>query len=147
MAQSLGFEHLTLLAGDYPMDYSANPHGQVSLNVTAQDIVIGGTFTIGRRSLNCRRFGICRVEEIKIEFELGSDSRTIPGGITWHNGHLEVNFLAEPPDKTNVLTIDEDIVLDTVMAQSMGFDLLTVPAGESPMDYSVNPHGQVSLDV
>src|SRR5436190_14964 len=74
MAQSLGYEHLTLHAGYYPVDYSDNPHGHVRPNVTAQGIVIGGTFTIGRRSRNCRGFGICRVEEIKIEFELDRKS-------------------------------------------------------------------------
>jgi hypothetical protein len=147
LAQALGHQHVTVHAGSYPVDYSVNPHGQVSPDVTPAGIVIGGTFTIGRNRYNCARFGICTVEEIKIEFDLLSGSRTIPGGMTWTNGRLVVNFLAEPPDKTNVLVIDDDIQLNTVLAQSLGYQHLTLHAGEYPVDYSVNPHGQVSPDV
>ena len=146
-AQALGHQQVTVHAGTYPVDYTVNPHGQVSPDVTVQGFVIGGTFTIGRNRYSCRRFGICTVDEITIDFDLSSDSRTIPGGMTWVNGGLVLNFLAEPPDKTNVLVIDDDIELNPVLAQALGQEHVTIRAGQYPMDYSVNPHGQFSPDI
>src|SRR5258705_543814 len=65
----------------------------------------------------------------------------------WVNGRLLLNFLAEAPDKTNLLTIEKDIVLDSATSRALGYEQVTVRAGEYPVDYTVNPHGQVSPDV
>ena len=60
---------------------------------------------------------------------------------------MQLNFLSEAPDKTNLLTIEKDIVLDSATSRALGYEEVTVRAGVYPVDYSVNPHGQVSPDV
>ena len=142
-ARSLGYEQVTLRAGDYPVDYSVNPHGQVSVNATSQGIVIG--VLIARAKYNCEsHFGACLV--IRLEDAAASASaRTIPAGATWVNGRLQLDFLAEPPDKTNVFTIDQDIVLDSATAQTLGYEHVPIHAGDYPVDYSANPFGQVTV--
>jgi hypothetical protein len=138
-ARALGYEHLTVRAGQYPVDYTVNPHGIVSPDVMAHGIII--TVDIGRKLYDCTRFGICSVT-----IEALASDRAIPASAAWVNGRLQLNFLAEPPDKIRVLTIDEDIVLDSATARALGYEQLTVQAGQYPMDYTVNPHGQVSLE-
>ena len=57
-----------------------------------------------------------------------------------------LNFLSDPPDKTNVLTLDQDIVLDSATSRLLGYEHVSLRAGQYPVDYSQNPHGQVSPD-
>jgi hypothetical protein len=121
------------------VDYSVNPNGQVSPDVTAQGIVI--TIETGRKSLGCTGFGIC---SITID-PLASD-RAVPTAASWVNGRLQLNFLSEPPDKTNVLILDEDIVLDSATSRALGYEQITVRAGQYPVDYSHSPNGEVISD-
>lgn len=138
-ARALGYEHVTLRAGQYPVDYSRNPYGQVSPDVSARGIII--TIYIGLR--NCKPgFGIC---DVTIEFP--ATDRAVPAAATWENGRLQLNFLAEPADKTNVLVLEEDVVLNTATSRVLGYEQVTLRAGQYPVDYSVNPYGQVSPDV
>ena len=65
----------------------------------------------------------------------------------WVSGRLQLNFLSDPPDKTNLLTIEKDIVLDSATARALGYEQVTVHAGQYPVDYAVNPNGQVSPEV
>ena len=137
-ARALGYEQVTVRAGQYPVDYSVNPHGQVSPDVTALGIVI---------TIDCRRhctggFGFC-----SITIDASASARAVPTAATWGNGRLQLSFLAEPPDKTNVLILDDDIVLDSATSRALGYEQVTVRAGQYPVDFSVNPHGQVSPDV
>src|SRR5205085_2633114 len=48
---------------------------------------------------------------------------------------------------TNLLTIEKDIVLDNATSRALGYEQVSVRAGTYPVDYSVNPNGQVSPDV
>jgi hypothetical protein len=147
LAQSLGYQHVTIRAGDYAVGYGTNSHGTFSPDTSAADVTIGITLSIGRNRYHCLKFGICTLDEVKIDIDLSSDSRIVPGGLTWVNGGLVISCLAEPPDKTNVLTIDDDIVLSPALAQSLGLPHATLHAGEYPVDYSANPHGQFSPNI
>src|SRR5205085_558957 len=138
-SRALGYEQVTLRAGEYPVDYSVNPNGQVSPEVTAQGIVID--VDIGRPSRNCTGFGICR-----ITIDTLASDRAVPTAATWVNGRLRLSFLSEPPDKTNLLTIEKDIVLDSGTSRALGYEQVSVRAGDYPVDYSANPNGQVSPD-
>ena len=42
---------------------------------------------------------------------------------------------------------DQDIVLDSATSRALGYEHVTVLAGQYPVDYLVNPHGQLSPDV
>jgi hypothetical protein len=127
-------------AGEYPVDYSVNSHGQVSPDVTTRGIVIH--IEIGLPSRGCTGFGIC-----SITIDLLATARAVPTAAAWVNGRLQLNFLSEAPDKANVLTIEKDIVLDSAISRALGYERVTVRAGEYPVDYSVNPHGQVSPEM
>ena len=136
-SRALGYEHVTVRAGQYPVDYSVNPYGQVSPDVTALGIVI---------TIDCRRhctsgFGFC-----SLTIDASASARAVPTAATWANGRLQLSFLAEPPDKTNVLILDNDIVLDSATSRALGYEQVTVRAGQYPVDYSANPHGVVSPD-
>src|SRR4030095_12799547 len=98
-------------------------------------------------TIDCRRrcisgFGFC-----SITIEPFASDRAVPTAATWVNGRLQLSFLSEPPDKTNMLVLDDDIVLDSATSQALGYEHVTFRAGQYPVDYSVNPHGQVSPDV
>jgi hypothetical protein len=99
------------------------------------------TIDVGRRSKGCLGFGVCT-----ITIEALASDRAVPSTATWVNGRLQLGFLAEPPDKSNVLVIDEDLVLDSATARALGYERVTVRSGEYPMDYTVNPLGQVIAD-
>src|SRR5205823_11211415 len=101
---------------------------------------------VGIRSYVCLLFGACKIG-IDAPTDPAESARAIPAAARWVNGRLQLNFLAEPPDKTNVFTISEDIVLSVATAQALGHQQITVHAGDYLVDYSVNPHGQVSPDV
>jgi hypothetical protein len=135
-SRALGYEHVTVKAGQYPVDYSINPHGQVSPDVTTQGIVI--TIVTGLRSMGCTGFGIC-----SITIDPFASTRAVPTAADWINGRLQLSFLAEPPDKTNVLTIEQDIVLDSATSRALGYEQVTVRAGQYPVDYGHNPYGGV----
>jgi uncharacterized lipoprotein YbaY len=139
-SRALGYEHVMVKAGQYPVDYSANPHGHVSPDVVARGIVI--TIYFGKPSANCRGFGFC-----DITIELSLSDRAVPAAATWENGRLHLSNLAEPPDKSDVLVVEKDIVLDSATSRALGYEQVTVKAGQYPMDYTTNPHGHVSPDV
>src|SRR4029079_3493957 len=96
------------------------------------------------RSQSCSGFGICG---ITIGTSLNASDRAVPAAAAWANGRLQFSFLSEPPDKTNLLTIEKDIVLDSATARALGYEQVTVNAGQYPVDYTANPNGQVSPDV
>ncbi len=139
-SRTLGYEQVIVKAGEYPVDYSGNPHGQVSVNVSARGIVI--TVEFGRPSRNCTGFGICNITTAG-----AATDRAIATSADWAGGRLQLSFLAEPPEKTGVLSIEKDLVLDSKMSRALSYEEVTVKAGEYLVDYSVNPHGEVSLDV
>ena len=60
---------------------------------------------------------------------------------------MQLNFLSDPADKSDLLTIDEDIALDSATSRALGFEQVSVRAGQYPVNYTVNSHGQVSPDV
>ena len=85
------------------LDLFANNAGPVyydNVTLTAQSLVI--TVEIGRRSQGCTGFGIC-----SITIDPLASTRDVPTVASWSNGRLQLSFLAEPPDKTNVLVLDE----------------------------------------
>ncbi len=139
-ALAMGYQHVTLRAGQYPVDYSVNPHGTVRPDVTAQGLVI--TIYTGRSSQGCSGFGICR-----ITVDWLASARAVQAAATWSNGRLYLDYLSNPPDQGTLLTIDQDIVVDAATARALGYEKLTVKAGQYPVDYSTNPHGQVSPDI
>jgi hypothetical protein len=139
-SRALGYEQVTLRAGEYPVDYSSNPHGAVSPDVTTRGLVI--TVEIGRPSQDCRGFGICGITIGPL-----ASARSVPTAALWVNGRLQLNFLSETPEKADLLTIEKDIVLDSATSRALGYEQVTLRAGEYPVDYSSNPHGQVSPEV
>ena len=140
-ARSLGYEHVTLRAGQYPVDYSVNPHGQVSPDVTAQGLTIWVKIGIPQAGGCVPGFGICGIGVGNPPFD-----RTVQAAATWIAGALQLSFLSAPPDSSTVLTLEQDFVLDSASAQSLGYEHVTLRAGQYPVAYSVNPYGQVSLD-
>ncbi len=140
LARALGYQQLTVLAGTYPVDYSTNPHGDITPHVTAQGLVIN--IKVGRPNQGCSGFGIC-----SITIDPWGSARNVATAVTWVNGRLKLDFLSEPPDKSAMFVIDQDIALDSNTARAMGYEQVTLRAGQYPLDTSVNPHGQVSPDV
>jgi hypothetical protein len=143
-SRALGYEQVTLRAGQYPVDFSVNPHGQVSPDVLTRGLNI--TIQIYRRNAGApctKGFGLCG---IVIEIPYQFDARDVPTAAEWVNGRLQLNFLADPPDKTNVWTVDQDVVLDTAISRPLGYEQVIIRAGQYPVDYSRNPFGQVSPD-
>jgi hypothetical protein len=109
------------------VDYSVNPNGQVSPDTTTQGIVI--TVDIGRPSSNCTGFGICRITINPL-----ASARAVPASATWVNGRLFLSFLSAPADKTNVFSIEKDIDLDSATSRALGYEQVTLHAGDYPVD-------------
>ena len=138
-SRALGYEQVTVRAGQYAVDYSVNPHGQVSPDVTAQGLIIW--VKLGRQSLGCTGFGFCGMGTGNPPFD-----RAVQAVAGWVSGRLHLNFLADPPDMGSLLTIEQDIVLDSATSRLLGYQQLTVRAGQYPVNYATNPHGEVSPD-
>ena len=111
---------------------NAGPVYYDNVTLTPQSLVI--TVDIGRRSQGCTGFGIC-----SITIDPLASTRPVPTAATWANGRLQLSFLTEPPDKTNVLVLDQDIVLDSATSRALGYEQVTVRAGQYPVDYSRQP--------
>ena len=119
------------------MDYSRIPDGQVSPDITALGLII--TIHIGRSTGNCTAFGFCG-----ITIEPSASARAIQAAAEWVHGRLQLNFLSDPPDKTNVLTLDQDIVLDSATSRLLGYEHVSLRAGQYPVDYSRIPMGKLA---
>jgi hypothetical protein len=140
-ARALGYAQVTLRAGNYELDYSASPNGQFSPNVMTRGIVVH--IEVGRPSLECTAgFGIC-----SITIEPLSTARSVPALATWTSSGLHLSFLTDPPDKTNVLTVEKDIVLDSAIAAALGAQDITLRAGAYPLASSANIQGELTPEV
>jgi hypothetical protein len=139
-SRALGYQQVTVRKGEYRVDYSSNPNGHVLLPVQTVGITIN--IKIGRRSSGCRGFGIC-------EIWIGADiaDRTVPSSVSVDGGTLKVDFLGKLPEQGDVMTIDEDIVLDNATSLALGYQQITIRKGSYPVDYSHNPNGHVDLNM
>ena len=138
-AHALGAEALTIRAGSYPVDYSANPYGTVQLNTLRTGITI--TIDAGRRSRNCEGFGIC---SITIDLKFSARSLPAVAHMVGRNT-LRIRFIGELPAQDDLMPIDEAIRLSDEMARSLGAGEMTVLPGS----YRVvrNADGSVHVDV
>ena len=96
------------------------------------------TIYIGR-GWNCTGFGFCG-----ITIEPSASARAVQAAVEWVHGRLQLNFLSDPPDKTNVLTLDQDIVLDTATSRSLGYEHLRLHAGNTPWIIRESPMGKLA---
>ncbi|MBS1914493.1 MAG: T9SS type A sorting domain-containing protein [Bacteroidetes bacterium] len=136
-AAALGSSNVTVLPGQYTMDYRTNPFGTVTLPVQPQGLVIN--IRIGRRSMDCQGFGICSIT-------IGRDPLANALGAAKLNGNtLHVDFTSKLPQQGSALVIDQPITVDSAFA--LGAASLVIPAGTYPVDYTNNPNGSVDLPV
>src|SRR5207248_3073590 len=98
---------------------------------------------VGRRSKGCTGFGVCSIT-IGLDF---STERTVPSSASIKNGIMDLDFLGLTPDRGDVLTIDEDVVLDGAASRAFGYQQITIRKGEYKFDYSKSPNGHVVLPV
>jgi uncharacterized protein (DUF2141 family) len=133
----LGYQQVSLKAGQYAVDTATNPNGDVVVNTSARGPIIW--VEIGRRSAGCLKFGICRAGAFTLT------DRSIPASLDWVNGEIFFNFLASPPDKEEVLVIDEDVVMDEATSRLLGHERITLRAGEYPVSFGENPRGTVGV--
>jgi len=136
-ALAFGHKHLRILAGEYRVDYSANPNGTVNVATVSNDFVV--VLDIGRKKLGCTGFGICK---ITVGNEaIGSQAlaaATVRGGV------LTLDLLQQTREHGDLLVIDEDIPLDA-RALSIVHKDLAARRGEYRVDYSTNPNGTVQI--
>ena len=99
----------------------AGAAGSQSLDgqTAARNIII--TVDIGRKSKDCIGFGVC-----SITIDASLRTRSVQAAAAWVNGRLQLNFLSDPADKGDLLTIDEDIVLDSATSHALGFEQVSV---------------------
>ncbi|HVZ37852.1 MAG TPA: hypothetical protein VHI13_01115, partial [Candidatus Kapabacteria bacterium] len=136
-ASALGSSNVTVLPGQYTVDYRTNPFGTVTLPVQPQGLVI--SVRIGRRSMDCQGFGICSIT-------IGRDPLANALGAARLNGNtLHLDFASKLPQQGSALVIDEPVTVDSAFA--LGASSLVIPAGTYPVDYSNNPNGSVNLPV
>lgn len=137
-SMALGSHSVTISRGSYPVDYSSNPHGTVQLAMSRIGITIN--IEVGRRSRNCRGFGIC---SITVNTDFTDRTATAVGRMNGNQLHLD--FTTQPQDQEKTLVIDEPITLDEQTAQALGTQALMILPGAYPVDYSQNPNGSVVL--
>lgn len=135
---ALGSRQVTISSGAYPVDYSSNPHGTVQLAMTRIGITVN--IEVGRRSRNCKGFGVC---SITISTDFTERSASAIGALKGNQLHLD--FTTEPQDREKTLVIDEPITLDEETARALGTHALMILPGAYPVDYSQNPNGSVVL--
>jgi hypothetical protein len=139
-ARRFGYQHLTLRKGQYNVDYTKNPNGHVEIPVMRYGVTIH--VEAGRRSKGCTGFGIC---SITIGFDFSE--RTVGSSASIDGNMMTIDFLKNLPEQGNVLTIDEDIVLDDATSLALGYQHVVVKKGEYQVDYSNNPNGRVTVQV
>src|SRR5205085_12586923 len=75
-----------------------------------------------------------------------SERNAVPAVATvGQDGTLELQLLTQPSEQGDVLTIDEDLMLDEQTAKELGVSQMTVKKGDYTVDYSSNPNGTVRL--
>lgn len=137
-AHALGASRVTILPGEYEVDYSSNPNGVVILPVQRIGITI--SVEVGRRSKGCTKFGIC---SITIEVDLLRKPTPTIG--TMHGDMLVLDFTGPVEGSEDVLIIDEDIALDSATSRALGIEPRVLKSGFYPVDYSRNPNGTVQI--
>ncbi|MEO5931337.1 MAG: T9SS type A sorting domain-containing protein, partial [Candidatus Kapaibacterium sp.] len=138
-SRMLGARSLTILPGQYQVDYTANPNGTVTVPVQRVGITI--TIEVGRKSRGCTGFGICSIT-------VGTSALDNPArAIATASGDVLTLDMPESSSgvKEDMLTIDEDIVLDDATSRALGSKRVTIPAGTYPVDYTSSPNGTVNL--
>ncbi|MDB5033343.1 MAG: hypothetical protein JWQ98_584 [Chlorobi bacterium] len=138
-SRMLGARDLTILPGQYQVDYTGNPNGTVTVPVQRVGITIN--IEIGRRSRGCTGFGICSITIDPRSLDNPARAIATAGG--------DVLTLDMPESSSgvreDVLTIDEDIVLDDATSRALGSKRVTIPAGTYQVDYTASPNGTVNL--
>jgi hypothetical protein len=140
IARSLGAQRLVIRKGEYSVDYTKNPNGHVE--IPAMRIGVTIYVEAGRRSKGCTGFGIC---SITVGFDFSE--RTVGSSASIDSDVMTIDFLKNLPEHGDVLTIDEDIVLDDAPALVLGYQSVVVKKGEYQVDYSSNPNGRVKVSV
>lgn len=141
LALRLGRQSITLMAGEYAVDYSSNPNGRVVIPATTQGIVV--TIHIGRPSRNCRGFGFCGITiDASAAFE-----RSVQAVLSIGDDVMSIDFLGETPEQGDVLEIENDMSLDAATTRRFGVGHVTVLKGRYNVDYTSNPFGHLEVPV
>jgi hypothetical protein len=138
-AHALGAPGLTVLPGQYTIDYSSNPNGTVVLNTEPQGLIIH--VDIGRRRSGCTGFGICSIT-------IGTDAsdNQVAATASRDGNKLTLDLLGATSEHGDVLTIDEPITLDSATSRALGEPSLMILPGRYTVNYSSNPNGTVVID-
>jgi hypothetical protein len=139
-AHALGAPGLTILPGQYTIDYSSNPGGTVVLNTEPQGLIIH--VDIGKRRSGCTGFGICSIT-------IGTDAsdNQVAAAASRNGNRLTLDLLGATSEHGDVLTIDEPIALDSATSRALGEPSLMILPGRYTVNYSSNPNGTVVVDV
>jgi hypothetical protein len=143
-AEALGVHSLVVLPGNYRIDYSTHPQGEIVVDVVPDYFHIGVNW--GRRSLGCHGFGICSIV-IDIPTFPDATDRQVNSYATVKGEMLHVEFAERLPEQGDSVRIDEDIDLDAATAALFNAKGAKVRKGVYPVDYSTNPNGSVDLPV
>ncbi len=134
IARSLGAKSLVIRKGTYQLAHDSHGGTSVQLNVQRVGIVID--VEVGRRSRNCRGFGICSVT---LGLDLNISDRSAQAIATGDNGTLELDFVGSAPDHEEFLHVDGPVSLDSATATALG--ITTILPGDYAVDYHTNPNG------
>jgi hypothetical protein len=141
-ANALGYESVTLRRGEYAVDYSSNPYGQVHVPVAKGQPVVNVSIHWGRRSRGCEGVGFCHLH---VDVEL-SERAIVGFVVNSHSSAFELRFASAPPESGDTVYVDEDIYLDAATSRALGADNLYVKRGAYAIDYSNNPYGTVRVE-
>lgn len=144
-ARGLGAERVIIAAGVYPVDYSSNPNGTVSVDMIRFGITIN--IKLGIKSRGCNLAGICDIT-IGLDFA-GSSDRVVPATANLVGRKLHLQFQRELPEDSDMLTISDTIDVDAKIAGSLGRRYMRVLPGVyrvvrtpgAPPSVEVDTHG------
>lgn len=113
----------------------ANPSAQgkagnklAAASATLPEISVEVEAEIGRKSMGCRKFGICKVK-IGVGGTIGD--RVVRSKLSTNgDGTITVTLLGKAPDEEQTLFLDEDVIVPSAAAEKLGFKSVTLLKGQ-----------------
>ena len=154
VAHALGYDGVTLVAGNYPVDYSTNPFGEATINAIFETHVSGGPIFWHRHAhqggLYCVFPGCCCWRSLATDY-------ATPEQLAAGYGNIDVDIPA--PNKLHfvfrmdmelspdsLIPIDTAVDLGSDVAHSLGWSGIVLVEGNYPVDFSTNQYGEATID-
>ncbi len=106
----------------------------------------------GRRAQQCHGDGICIIvidtgPSCPRESLRARTDRTVDAVASFAADTITIDLTSVRPEGGDTITVDEDIPLDECESRSLGFESLTILAGEYPIDYRAHRLGRITVNV